>query len=639
MLRFRVAVVAGPLLLVCGCDRSGQEPRSLRVELFRQAGQSGVFLNEVLTVHLSAPLDPASVNRSSARVVDDRGRPVTGRFEVDAERLRFHPRPPLEPELSDGSFEPGQRYRIELAGFPRPDGIRGRSGEPLAATWWAEFVTAAPGGAQPLFEDPSLWRAEPLTIASTEVEATAPIELRCAEPLDPRTVRGESFQLVRYESAETSAEGEGAASSPGGTEQSRPPAGSLRLTRIPLRAELIANDAEGARIALVPLGPSGVRRGLVPGEHHLGLDPLQPPPTDLGGNPAAVIWAAVPGGLAPLTVVGPQRESRAHDRTFDFLSAGMRSPEEPSGVDGTAWWDDGGLVTLRLPAACGSGADGPVLLTSGPVPRSISATSLGLSAGALCELPDSGPVILRAQGRVELDGRLDRRLAGPALSWTGDLPHEDWVERVVDEGGVAAFDTVDFGAGETLSEWLEHLGRTAQPVTVIIAGGDLVIDGDICVDGPLVLVAGGWLRVHGRVSAPEVWKSDLGDGARLSRRPRLLPLDIDPPTADTLREAQSWTVLSAPFSPREESVRWTGARVASDPGLGWARVRYLGERTLPSGEIERIGPVDDPLLLEESPAVRLLIELGMGPARPGQPWLPPRVDSVELTWVTGADRP
>ena len=65
------------------------------------------------------------------------------------------------------------------------------------------------------------------------------------------------------------------------------------------------------------------------------------------------------------------------------------------------------------------------------------------------------------------------------------------------------------------------------------------------------------------------------------------------------------------------------------PGSGAFRVRFLGERDIAGGGVETVGPVDDLSLLDRCDAVRLWIELEIGP---GPTWDPPIVDFVEISW-------
>ena len=141
-----------------------------------------------------------------------------------------------------------------------------------------------------------------------------------------------------------------------------------------------------------------------------------------------------------------------------------------------------------------------------------------------------------------------------------------------------------------------------------------------------MLVVGGWLRVTGSIEASQVWK--LGDGGGLNVRPQpLVPaLRLLVPTRNPLREEMTWAVLSAPHRPRFGVLRWHPARIG---GQGEFRVRFLGERDRPGGGVELLGPVEDPVLLADSDAVRARIELTVAP---GGVWDPPLVDFVELAW-------
>ena len=69
------------------------------------------------------------------------------------------------------------------------------------------------------------------------------------------------------------------------------------------------------------------------------------------------------------------------------------------------------------------------------------------------------------------------------------------------------------------------------------------------------------------------------------------------------------------------------------PGEALYAVRFLGEREVADGTLVRMGPVDDPRLLEGCESVQLWIELSM---EPGVAWEPPVVDHVELSWLESA---
>ena len=55
-------------------------------------------------------------------------------------------------------------------------------------------------------------------------------------------------------------------------------------------------------------------------------------------------------------------------------------------------------------------------------------------------------------------------------------------------------------------------------------------------DGPLLLVAGGWIRVQGRVEGREVWRTPEGGGNVSGReRVRIAPIVLDAPDSEAAR--------------------------------------------------------------------------------------------------------
>jgi len=149
------------------------------------------------------------------------------------------------------------------------------------------------------------------------------------------------------------------------------------------------------------------------------------------------------------------------------------------------------------------------------------------------------------------------------------------------------------------------------------------------VDGPLLLVAGGRIRVSGAVSAGRVWKLGEGGGTILPHGATPAPLELDEPLDNLLVEPVRLAVMSAPVRPSRGVVQWRPAIVDGSRGEGAFRVRFLGERESGPRQVEVFGPVDDVVLLEGCQAVRVLIELDV---LPGDVWDPPRVDSVQLAW-------
>lgn len=96
-----------------------------------EPGGTPLLLNQQVTLSFSAPLDPESARGDAFQVVDEAGRKVQGRVLVGVQSLTFEPRVPLRPELDDGSFRPDTIYRVLVAGYPRPGGLRATDGRML----------------------------------------------------------------------------------------------------------------------------------------------------------------------------------------------------------------------------------------------------------------------------------------------------------------------------------------------------------------------------------------------------------------------------------------------------------------------------------------------------------------------------
>lgn len=577
------------LLALTGSCREG-EPRVLYLSQFVQSGEHGVFLNEALVFHFTRELDQTSVTRETVRIVDEEGVPARGRLLVRRSQLRFLPEFPLESDLSDGGFRPGTRYSVEVLGFPSPDGLRARSGEPLAATVRTQFWTASVSedGDEPLFTDDTLDQALPLHLVASRLTPLDPIRLSCAEPLHPGTLNADDFVF-----------GIGI-----GTEQ-----------RIPLSARLVRNDSEGALIELraTTEGAQQVYRGLTPGRYGLWVDPSTMRLRDFGGHVALPAWShgALPTwSQSIIEVVEADNEGRAEGRLLSFLETELRSPEAVDGADGTARWGADGVVSVLLPESAGSGADGAVSLSEDESRDDIQAHSLTLDRGVRCQLGAQGTVVLRAQGRLEVGGVLTRTLDEEERE---ERTHwAQWFEECLP-------------TEVTVQTFIDRLReRDARPSwTILVAGGDLVVTGRIEVDGPLLLVAGGRIRVSGKIHTPLDRRVGEGAGLQELRRLRLQPVG-DNVLAAPLR----YSVLSTALRPQSVE-NWLPARVGGYSGAGSYEVRFLGEREGPDRRVSVTAPVEDPVLLVGCQAVRLLIDLHV---TPGEVWDPPRVDFVELSW-------
>ncbi|MCE9593357.1 MAG: Ig-like domain-containing protein [Planctomycetes bacterium] len=646
----RAGSLSGALAWValCGCSTRADEARVLELAQIRPRNAAGVYLNEALVFHFDADVDPASVHRRSVRIASVDGHSPRGELRVDGDEIRFLPAPVLSPALDDGGYLPDTEYTVRLAGFPFPDGLRSAAGAPLARSieWRFRTVTVTDPRGGPVFEDRSPEVGRPLQIQSSEpklVAPTGPIVLEGGEPIDPSSLRAEDFSL-------RPSNGRNAAS----------PFGD----RIPLRAVVADNrdplDFVSRGRTLVHLFPQSV---LAPGDYELrNLAPADL--HDFGGHP---VWpfsvkrllVRVQAGSAPIGV-GSYVES--------FLDTALRSPAEVPEADGTALWSGNGRVEIRYPAAAGDGSVGNVSLAGEELRRDLSARSLEVARGETASLGSApGLVVLRAQRRLTIAGTLVREVTGERPAFEKRESLSDWL---------AAAHARDLAARGDAS--------LAPPNwTVLIAGGDLTISGRLRVWGPLLLVAGGRIRISGEI---ECAPTDDAQGQRVTpisflpkpsdgyvdrlsggivfihwdqvgieRRPLVLgatelPWTLDSPLRNPLRPGERlvYQVLSAAIPPEGGVARWhSGAVIHGFAGNRSAkfasaeqafRVRFIGEGSTPGSSSVR---VDDPALFAEAKSLRLLLELTVFPDaglaensdRAGAPsWDPPWIDDVTLSW-------
>ena len=198
-----------PLLLVLGlaaCWQSTEQSEPLQVERTSPAlddASQPVLLNDSLTVYFSDEILPLSVTPDSVSVLDDAGHQVPGSLQVGSNWVAFRPEAPLDSDLMDGSFQPGGRYRLMIAGYPRHDSIRTRDGRWLEAATTFD-VHVAEFGEQPAGL-PSLLRPPatelPFVLRGLEEQrrqlpADVPrLQLHFTQPVLPGSVRAEDFDV------------------------------------------------------------------------------------------------------------------------------------------------------------------------------------------------------------------------------------------------------------------------------------------------------------------------------------------------------------------------------------------------------------------------------------------------------------
>jgi len=564
----------------------------------------GVLLNEPLVFYFSDELDPASVTPSTARVLDSSGRLVAGEFRAENNRLVFEPRLAKLQGLSDGGFRPSEHVTVELSGFPVPSGLRSLRGELLEASFTSAFDTIEKGVEGASFLDGTPDAAYPLLLESTTIGAQEAIGLICVEAVDPRSLNPGAFQLRRYQ--------------PGGA-----------FEEIAVDVSLESNTMEaGARLVIRALQSreSGVPRRLEPGDYHLWIHEGADAPRDLGGHPMRSSWSPT---QLPAVVTVELRPELAGNRSvrLDFLSMELASPAEVPGTDGTVRWSGTGGLGLWLPLAAGDGSAGEVAADATSIAAALAEAQGDLHAARL-RLPVDEKLDLSARGGVVvLRSQTSMRIEGPLVRASQDAS----VGRL---GGSSHLPGVRGDGVDSLDGWLAQQADEGRELTALVAGGDLWIDGDITVEGPLLLAAGGRLRVRGRIEAHEIWVVGVGGGVDLHPAARQSGLRMVPTALNRLQTPLRLGALSAPFRPESKAPNWSSATLGIAAGAGSARVRFLGERDLAGGGVETVGPVDDAAVLDRCGGIRIWIELEM---RPGEPWDPPMVDFVDLRWTEETD--
>ena len=648
------ALAALALLAACGpTDPPAQAP--FRLTHVRPENAEGLLLNEELVFYLGGEVEPSSVTSASVSIESEHGVAARGRLEVGVDHVRFVPAPVLAADLSDGGFLPGTRYTVTLAGFPRPEGLRSVGGELLerTRTWTFRTVDVAGPRRSLVFEDRFQGRIGKLrlfpaaTRERTTIASRDSIHLACDKPLDPSTVRSEAFRLVSRDKKDQ----------------------PLRI-----RVHLVENDPQSvtrprpaiARTSALPLlwerEPRASVIEVTPEEplagdttYLLSLDARAtsegPLLRDFSGNPV----------LADVPATG--WEIRASDRVADrsrseereeFDSRRLRSSIALPGYDGTAAWNGAGRVTVRYPAAAGSGRDGRVVLGSSEERTDVQGASLEVPEGTTCKLRSTpGLVVLRCQGRMRIRGGLEREVPwDPATEVEKDptlAPWSTWRRATATEAPVVE------PAMWALSDWLEAARSGDWNWTVLLAGGDLDVEGELKTTNPLLLVAGGTIRVslppravQKNVPATGPGKPspvvggvfmpfESGGGGTVWPSMRAWIAIDEPKGVNPLVARLRFAALSTPVPQSGGILRWLPPRVgggpatlASSKGSRWS-VRYLSElRSVPL-TTEDLVVVDDPLLLQPPGPIQFLIELEVG-AGTGGMWDPPWVDFVHLAW-------
>lgn len=639
-----ITLVWGLSTALAACAQREPEARWLQLEQFRPANTTGVFLNEPLVFHFSEGLDPTSVLPTAVQIVARNGERTRARGDwlLAGNKLTFQPAPVLAPDLSDGGYLPDTTYDISLAGFPRLDALRDLTGVPLERSLSLTFTTVDPAAPESgfVFEDASMDVGLPLFLQRDRVEPGAPILLEGEEPIDPSTLFDDDFAL--YKQIESGENG-----------SKRPEPIGVRARLLDNRNRRAARWGEGTTlISLQPLEKlePGARYRLLVGAdlNQAGADLRL---RDFGGHRVLVRSRTRKNNRIYIDVASHAfgAPGSYFEHTETFMTPELRSIEPPGlpdlavdaplGVDGTLYWGTSGRVELLWPAAAGTGRDGFVELGATDARTDLHATRVRVAAGVTCELDaPAGPVVVRAQGKLLIEGSLVRLGSG---------------EPVEDDSAFVPLEVPAYAADpaareepiEALSDWLARTIAAGTPCLVLIAGGDLVIHGSVEADCPVLLVAGGRLRVGGRVlRAPRVFTlgEGAGNGIEFAHPEGTYytdpaRLELDEPRLNQLAVPLVFGVRSSSIPPLGGAERWHDSPKVGlyKGGFGPAEafvpqtlVQFLGERADPErGPAQMLVP--DPVLLVDCPTLKLDLTIIVGP---GEVWDPPWIDSVQVRW-------
>jgi len=166
-----------------------------------------LFLNSRVAVFFTQELDPLSVTLDTLRLVKLTGEPgvVKLRKTLRSRSVILEPEPPITPALEDGSLQPDQLYRLEIAGLPLTNTVTSLTGKPLLRRNLRYFRTVTATARETDLPYPLLMpvgvlpgdvlelRRRPIQMAA----ASGGLDLHFTLPLVPATVRPEAFEVHR----------------------------------------------------------------------------------------------------------------------------------------------------------------------------------------------------------------------------------------------------------------------------------------------------------------------------------------------------------------------------------------------------------------------------------------------------------
>jgi hypothetical protein len=193
---------APPLQVVGVLPRSAQD----QARQGTRAHPEPLWLNSRLAVHFSADVDPRTISADTVRVVkvtpSGPQRVPMDRRLVGRRVVELHPKWPITAALTDGSLVPGQLYRLEVVGFPRPQAVASHAGVPLGATFQRYFRTVDRDARDPGPLLPVGLPADAFELATRSLRMAADtrtVQLHFTLPVDPTSVSPRSFRFMQSE--------------------------------------------------------------------------------------------------------------------------------------------------------------------------------------------------------------------------------------------------------------------------------------------------------------------------------------------------------------------------------------------------------------------------------------------------------
>ena len=473
------------------CWRSGPETEPLRVDRTSPVlgePDAPVLLNDALTVYFRDSILPLSVTPHSVSLLDEHGLQVPGSLDVGENWLAFRPSPPLGPELDDGSFRPGGRYRLVLAGDPRPGAIRAKDGRWLDEVAVFDVFVADVDERPPGL--PSILRPPPSDLPFVQRSSDLPLQvaadaprlyLHFTQPLLPPSVRSDAFEirLLKGPIEELVPRSVRVVTSP--LDEHPGSSVELDLGALPQRTDgTQLRLREGDLLSVALRGD----RGLC---DYAGRAPLPSPPSS---------WYVVAGGSLPLCEwpggTGAYGDDDGLAPGFEVHEAGVRPRVRVEAGDGRLGvFRPTHDVVLRPGQPFDAGGGRLVVSEGGDFPF----LAIDVPAGVRVTVDaQTAPVRLLACGGVRVAGEL--ALSGPALPLPG---------------------------GRLSTTPVQEL--TAQARVAIVAAGDVAILGPVTSDAPpdetrspLFLATAGRLVLRGSLPFQTVLGVEGrggGDGARI----------------------------------------------------------------------------------------------------------------------------